>query len=129
MTVSTIMILKVLKRIEKTEEYQQDPDLQAWVKLNESVTYGIMGLYHSADNLTASIDPSELSREEQLHYYLTYRYNYERIAEYMAEISIIQDEEKQMVTLYDKILELVPEGYETSSQPTRRSISISPRKP
>ncbi|MBQ3926708.1 MAG: HAMP domain-containing histidine kinase [Bacteroidaceae bacterium] len=116
--------LKVLKRIEKTEEYQQDPNLQAWVKLNESVTYGIMGLYHSADNLTASIDPSELSREEQLHYYLTYRYNYERIAEYMAEISIMQDEEKQMVTLYDKILELVPEGYEKDIVTANKAVYL-----
>lgn len=116
--------LKVLKRLEKTEEYQQDPNLQAWVKLNESVTYGIMGLYHSADNLTASIDPSELSREEQLHYYLTYRYNYERIAEYMAEISIIQDEEKQMVTLYDKILELVPEGYEKDIVTANKAVYL-----
>ena len=116
--------LKVLKRIEKTEEYQQDPDLQAWVKLNESVTYGIMGLYHSADNLTESIDPSELSREEQLHYYLTYRYNYERITEYMAEISIMQDEEKQMVTLYDKILELVPEGYEKDIVTANKAVYL-----
>ena len=116
--------LKVLKRLEKTEEYQQDPNLQAWVKLNESVTYGIMGLYHSADNLTESIDPSELSREEQLHYYLTYRYNYERIAEYMAEISIIQDEEKQMVTLYDKILELVPEGYEKDIVTANKAVYL-----
>ena len=117
--------LKVLKRIEKTEEYQQDPDLQAWVKLNESVTYGIMGLYHSADNLTASIDPSKLSREEQLHYYLTYRYNYERVAEYMAEISIIQDEEKQMVALYDKIIELVPEGYERDIVTANRAVYLN----
>ena len=117
--------LKVLKRIEKTEEYQQDPNLQAWVKLNESVTYGIMGLYHSADNLTASIDPSKLSREEQLHYYLTYRYNYERVAEYMAEISIIQDEEKQMVALYDKIIELVPEGYERDIVTANRAVYLN----
>ena len=116
--------LKVLKRIQKTEEYEQDPNLQAWVKLNESITYGIMGLYHSADNLTASIDPSKLSREEQLHYFLTYRYNYDRIAEYMAEISIVQDEEKQMVALYDKIIELAPDGYEKDIVTANKAVYL-----
>ncbi|MBO4431768.1 MAG: HAMP domain-containing histidine kinase [Bacteroidaceae bacterium] len=117
--------LKVLKRIQKTEEYEQDPNLQAWVKLNASITYGIMGLYHSADNLTANIDPSVLSREEQLHYYLTSRYNYERIAEYMAEISIVQDEEKQMVALYDKIIELAPDGYEKDIVTANKAVYLN----
>ena len=117
--------LKVLKRIENTEEYQNDPNLQAWVKLNASITYGVMGLYHSADKLTASIDPSILSREEQLHYYLTCRYNYERIAEYMAEISLVQNEEKQMVDLYDRIIGLLPEGYERDIMKANKEVYLN----
>lgn len=104
--------LKALQRIQKTEEYENDPDLQAWVKLNASLTYGVMGLYHRADLLVNSIDPSKLSKKERLHYYLTRQHNYEKIAEYMADISIVPDEEKQMVTLYDSILSLLPDGYE-----------------
>ena len=116
--------LKVLKRIQKTEEYEQDHNLQAWVKLNASITYGIMGLYHSADNIITDINPSELSKEEQLHYYLTCRYNYERISEYMAEISIVQDEEKQMVALYDKIIELAPDGYEKDLVTANKAVYL-----
>ena len=102
--------LKALQRIEKTEEYEKDPNLQAWVKLNASTIYGIMGLYYRADQLVRSIDPSVLSRDERLHYYLTLRDNYEKIAEYMADISIVVEEEKQMVTYYDNIIDLLPEG-------------------
>ena len=102
--------LKALQRIEKTEEYEKDPNLQAWVKLNASTIYGIMGLYYRADQLVRSIDPSALSRDERLHYYLTLRDNYEKIAEYMADISIVVEEEKQMVTYYDNIIDLLPEG-------------------
>ena len=67
--------LKALDRIKKTEEYQEDKNLQAWVKLNASSTYGIMGLYYLADNLVASVDPSEISKKEQLHYYMTCKDN------------------------------------------------------
>ena len=102
--------LQTLQRIQRTEEYQKDKNLQAWVKLSAARTYGIMGLYYKADNLTASINPSELSKDERLHYYLTCRNNYEKISEYMADISIVQDEEKQMVTYYDNIIELLPES-------------------
>lgn len=102
--------LKTLQRIQKTEEYENDPNLQAWVKLNASNTYGIMGLYYKADNLTASIEPTQLSREELLHYYFTCQSNYKKMAEYMADISIVMDEEKQMMTYYDNIIDLLPEG-------------------
>ena len=103
--------LQTLQRIQKTEEYENDPNLQAWVKLNASTIYGIMGLYYKASHLTASVEPTQLSKEEQLHYYLTCQNNYEKMAEYMADVSIMMDEEKQMVTYYDNIIELLPEGY------------------
>ena len=35
--------LKVLRRIEQTEEYANDPDLQAWTKPNASNTYRVLG--------------------------------------------------------------------------------------
>lgn len=102
--------LKALARIEKTPQYQQDMNLRAWTDLNASRTYGTMGLYHKANNITNSIDPNKLSVDERLHYYYTSQSNYEKIAEYMSDISVVQDEEKQMVTYYDSILSLLPEG-------------------
>ena len=117
--------LQVLQRIQKTEEYQKDKDLQAWVKLNAAKTYGIMGLYYRADNLTASIDPSELSMDEQLHYYLTCRHNYEKISEYMADISIVPDEEKQMITYYDKVIDLLPEGCQKDLMMARKEVYLN----
>ena len=117
--------LKALQRIQKTEEYENDPNLQAWVKLNSSLTYGIMGLYHRADQLVASIDPSKLSRREQLHYYLTRQHNYEKIAEYMADISIVTDEEKQMVALYDSIIGLLPDGYEKDIVKANKEVYLN----
>lgn len=117
--------LKALDRIKKTEEYQEDKNLQAWVKLNASSTYGIMGLYYLADNLVASIDPSEISKEEQLHYYMTCKDNYEKISEYMSDISIVQDEEKKMITYYDNIIELLPEGGKKDLMMASKEVYLS----
>ena len=96
--------LKALARIEKTPQYQQDINLRAWTDLNASRTYGTMGLYHKANNITNSIDPNKLSVDERLHYYYTSQSNYEKIAEYMSDISVVQDEEKQMVTWHGNCL-------------------------
>ena len=104
------LALKVLHRIEKTEEYQKNKNLQAWVKLNASTTQRIIGLYYIADNLTGSIDPSQLSLEEKLHYYRVCQDNYEKVSKYMSDISISMDEEKKMMTFYDTIIALLPEG-------------------
>ncbi len=121
--------LQVLQRIQKTEEYQEDQNLQAWVKLNAAKTYGIMGLYYRADHLTAGINPSELSKDEQLHYYLTCRHNYEKISEYMADISIVPDEEKHMVTYYDNIIELLPESGKKDLMIARKEVYLGhPKK-
>lgn len=117
--------LKTLQRIQKTEEYENDPNLQAWVKLNASTTYGIMGLYYKAGNLTAGIDPSILSKEEQLHYYLTCQDNYEKMTDYMADVSIVMDEEKKMVTYYDKVIELLPDGYKKDIMIADKEIYLS----
>ena len=102
--------LKVLERIERTDEYANDINLRTWVQLNESRTYGTMGLYHKANNITNQIDPTKLSKEERLQYYHTARSNYEKISEYMSDISVVQDEEKMMITYFDSILALQPEG-------------------
>ncbi|MBO5584945.1 MAG: HAMP domain-containing histidine kinase [Bacteroidaceae bacterium] len=98
--------LKVLERLEKTDRYQEDKNFQAWVALNISRTYGVMGLYHKATNITNSINPDILSKEERLHYYRTCKDNFAKIAEYMSDVSIVQDEEKLMVAYYDSILSL-----------------------
>ena len=102
--------LKALERIQKTQLYQTDANLHAWVDLNASRVYGTMGLYHKANHLTAQIDPKKLSIDERLHYYHTCRSNYEKIADYMSDISVVQDEEKQMIAYFDSILVLQPEG-------------------
>ena len=102
--------LRVLERIESTHQYQEDINLKAWVDLNASRTYGIMGLYHKANAITAAINPQQLSPEERLHYYHVAQGNYEHISEYMSDISVVQDEEKQMVIYYDSILSLLPKG-------------------
>ena len=117
--------LKALDRIKKTEAYEEDKDLQAWVKLNASSTYGIMGLYYLADNLVASVDPSEISKKEQLHYYMTCKDNYEKISEYMSDISIVQDEEKKMITYYDNIIELLPEGEKKDLMMASKEVYLS----
>lgn len=117
--------LKALDRIKKTEAYEEDKNLQAWVKLNASSTYGIMGLYYLADNLVASVDPSELSKKEQLHYYMTCKDNYEKISEYMSDISIVQDEEKKMLTYYDNIIELLPEGKKRDLMMASKEVYLS----
>lgn len=117
--------LKVLRRIEQTEEYANDPDLQAWTKLNASITYGVMGMYHSADNLTASIDPSVLSKEEQLHYFLTCRYNSERVAEYMDELNVKPHEEQEMIGLYNHIIGLLPDGYERDIMTANKELYLN----
>jgi signal transduction histidine kinase len=102
--------LKVLERLVKTDRYQEDRNFRAWVDLNFSRTYGVMGLYHMATNITNAIDPNTLSKEERLHYYRTCRDNYEKISEYMSDISIAEDEEKQMIVYYDSILSLQVAG-------------------
>ena len=102
--------LKVLERLEKTNRYQEDKDFRAWVDLNFSRTYGVMGLYHKATHITGELDPSTLSKEERLHYYKTCRDNFEKISEYMSDISVAQDEEKQMVAYFDSILSLQSSG-------------------
>ena len=55
--------LKALARIEKTPQYQQDINLRAWTDLNASRTYGTMGLYHKANNIT---NPNKLSLGQEL---------------------------------------------------------------
>ncbi len=117
--------LNALQRIQNTEDYVSDPNLQAWVKLNASITYGIMGLYHKADNLAASISPSILSKKEQLHYYQTRQHNYEKIAEYMADIRIVTDEEKQMVALYDSIISHLPDGNEKDIATANKEVYLN----
>ena len=102
--------LKVLERIEETDEYANDINLRTWVQLNESRTYGIMGLYHKANNITNQMDPAKLSEEGRLQYYQTAKSNYEKISEYMSDVSVVQDEEKMMVAYFDSILALQPNG-------------------
>ena len=102
--------LKVLERLEKTSRYQEDKNFRAWVDLNASRTYGVMGLYHKATNITNGIDPNTLSKEERLHYYNTCKDNFAKIAEYISDVTIAQDEEKQMVAYYDSILSLQAPG-------------------
>lgn len=102
--------LKVLERIEKTEEYKEDANLRAWVNLNASHVYGIMGLYHKANGITDEMNPLVLSIEERLHYYNTCQRNYERISDYMSDIDVVQDEEKQMISYFDSILAIQPIG-------------------
>lgn len=104
--------LQVLELIEKTNQYKNDPNMKAWVDLNASRTYGIMGLYHKANAITDDTDPRRLSEEERLHYYSTCLGNYEKIADYMSDIDVAQDEERQTALYYDSILALLPKGLE-----------------
>lgn len=98
--------LKALERIEKTNAYQEDKVLQTWVLLNQSRVYAIMGLYHNANGITNRIDPKELTPEEQQHYYIICLRNIENISDYLSDISVVQDEERNRIAYYDKIIEL-----------------------
>ena len=100
--------LRTLERMEKSPQYKTDPNLRAWVQLNQSHVYGIMGLYHKANNLTANIQPDQLSEEEQIHYYTICLANYEKIADYISDINMVHDEEKNVIAYYDHILALHP---------------------
>lgn len=102
--------LRVLERIEKTPQYKTDRDLRAWVQLNRSHVYGIMGLYHKATDLIDSVAPSQLSQEEQIHYYIICLANYEKIADYISDINMMRDEERNMISYYDHILDLQPDS-------------------
>ena len=102
--------LRVLEMMEKAPQYKTDSDLRAWVMLNRSHVYGIMGLYHKANDLIDEIDPSQLSKQEQIHYYNICLANYEKIADYISDISILHDEELNMIAYYDQILALQPDS-------------------
>ena len=104
--------LKVLERIQKTDDYKSDINLRAWTDLNMSHIYGTMGIYHKANNITNQMDTVGFSKEERVQYIRTCRTNQERISEYMADISVAQDEEPQMVAYYDEIIQLMPLGSE-----------------
>lgn len=102
--------LKALELIQMTNQYQEDPHLHVWTDLNASNIYGIMGLYHKATNITGRMNPQNLSIDERLYYYHTCLGNYEKISDYMSDISVVQDEEKQVIAYYDSILAIQPEG-------------------
>ena len=101
--------LRVLDRIEKLPQYPTDRNLQAWAKLNQAHVYSTMGLYHKANDLTNEIDPSQLSEQEQIHYYIICLANYKKIADYISDINIQPNEELNTIAYYDKILALRPD--------------------
>ena len=116
--------LKVLDMFEQTPEYKNDPNFYAWVNLNRSRIYGIMGLYHKATAITNTTDPAKLSNEEQLHYYITCQSNYSKIFDYTSDISTMTNEEKQMAAYYDSIIALQPEGLERSIMTARKEVLL-----
>lgn len=117
--------LKVLDRIRKTDQYAEDLNLRAWTDLNTSYIYGTMGLYHKANDITNKMDTLGLSKEERVHYMRTCRANQEKISEYMADISVAQDEEHQMVAYYDEIIRLMPSGSERDLVTAQKSVYLN----
>lgn len=104
--------LKVLERIEKTDEYDSNINLKAWVLLNKSQIYGTMGLYHKANAITNEIDPSPLSKEARLLYYRTCFSNYQKIEEYTSHLQTDDSTYYSRIQAYaDSILILHPEGF------------------
>lgn len=116
--------LKVLNRIEETPEYQSDVNLNAWVNLNRSRTYGIMGIYNTALGITGATKPERLSTEEQIHYYQVCQSNYKMIVDYMSDISVVPDEERQMTAYFDSILALLPKGLERSVTLAQKEVYL-----
>lgn len=117
--------LKVLERIRKTDLYTEDANLRAWTDLNASYIYGTMGLYHKATNITNTMDTLGLSKEERVQYIRTCRANQEKISEYMADISVAQDEEHQMIAYYDEIIQLTPAGSERDLVMAQKSVYLN----
>ena len=104
--------LKVLGLIEKTDEYDSNINLKAWVQLNKSQIYGTMGLYHKANAITNEMDPSPLSKEARLLYYRTCFSNYQKIEEYTSHLQTDDSTYYNRIQAYaDSILILHPEGF------------------
>ncbi|MBO4673152.1 MAG: HAMP domain-containing histidine kinase [Bacteroidaceae bacterium] len=117
--------LQVLDRIRKTDQYAEDANLRAWTELNASYIYGTMGIYHKATEITNKMDTVGLSEEERIQYIRTRRANQEKIAEYMADISIAQNEEPQMMAYYDEIIQLTPPGSERELVKAQKSVYLN----
>ena len=102
--------LEALRLIEATDTYATDKDLQAWVALKKVDIYGTIGLYHKAKTLLSSLSPRHLSEDRRLQYYHAYRSFYQRVADYVSDYDIAEEEESKLVIYYDSILALHPVG-------------------
>ncbi len=102
--------LDALHLIEKNSQFQEDAQLRTWVRLNQARVYATIGLYHRADAIIDAIDPKRLTAEERLNYYHTCRCVYEKIADYISDENVVQEEENKMISYFDSILALQPAG-------------------
>lgn len=115
--------LKTLERIEATDAYTKDVNLQAWVMLNKSQIFGTMGLYHKANAITNEMDPSPLTKEERLHYYRTCLGNYQKIEEYTQNLHTEDSADSKIQACIDSIFLLHPEGFSKNITLATREMS------